>query len=153
MIEAALSQVRRSVETKGLTLDVDMQPSTVRVRVDKLRIKQILLNLLSNSVKFTARGSITVRQRPTQDGGVSVQVIDTGMGISEQDLERVFEPFMQADTSLQRSHEGTGLGLPLSRSLAKLHGGTLALESEIEVGTTATLCLPPERVLKNANAA
>jgi len=87
------------------------------------------------------------------DTGIVLQVIDTGIGIPEHDLARVMEPFTQVDSSLSRTHEGTGLGLPLSRVLAELHGGRLTLDSVFGNGTVATVHLPVERWLGAENAA
>jgi signal transduction histidine kinase len=106
-------------------------------------VKQIALNLLSNAVKFTSEGGeVRVRVGRTGEGEVTLIVSDTGIGIDQRDLERVFRPFGQVETALTRRFPGTGLGLPLSKGLAELHGGTLTLESSLGLGTTATVILP-----------
>jgi signal transduction histidine kinase len=125
----------------------------MQVRADRRRLKQVVLNLLSNAVKFTQTGGITVELSGSATTGVTLRVIDTGIGISEADLGRVMEPFVQVDSTLSRAHEGTGLGLALSRALVELHGGELTIISELGSGTTATVHLPADRLLSAADAA
>ncbi|HWD59638.1 MAG TPA: hybrid sensor histidine kinase/response regulator [Stellaceae bacterium] len=115
---------------------------------DERKTKQVLLNLIANSVKFTPPGgSITVSARWEPEHGVAVTVADTGIGIPQEDLERVLKPFEQVDSSFSRQHQGTGLGLPLVKAIMEIHGGSLALKSELGVGTEVTVVFPPERVL------
>jgi signal transduction histidine kinase/PAS domain-containing protein len=117
-----------------------------KLYADRRRLKQILLNLLANAVKFTpAHGSVTVRTR--QDAqGFHIEVIDTGVGIALEDIPKVMLPFGQVDSVISRRAEGVGLGLPLSKVLAELHGGRLAIESQLGKGTTVALVLPASRV-------
>ena len=118
------------------------------LRADNRALKQVLLNLLSNAVKFTPRGgSITLSAAREPDGGVSISVADTGIGIATDDIAKAMEPFGQVDSSLTRRYQGAGLGLPISRSLVELHGGCLKLDSQPGVGTTARVRLPAERVI------
>ena len=115
---------------------------------DEMRLKQILLNLLSNAVKFTpAGGLITLSGQIDPGGQIVLRVADTGIGIKSEDLPKVMEPFRQVDGRLARTHEGTGLGLPLTRHLVELHGGTLALDSAPNAGTLVTMTFPPERTI------
>jgi len=117
------------------------------VTADKRRIKQIVINLVSNALKFTpAGGTVDIAAGLTQAGDLAIAVADSGIGIAPEDLPRVMERFGQVDSPMQRKHEGTGLGLPLSRQLAQLHGGDLVLESAVEQGTTVTLTLPRARL-------
>jgi PAS domain S-box-containing protein len=117
-----------------------------RLIADERALKQMLLNLLSNAVKFTpAGGRIDVDIRVDADGSTIMSVRDTGIGIATHDIARVLEPFGQVDTSLNRKYQGTGLGLPLTRKLAELHGAELAIESEPGAGTTATIRFPADR--------
>jgi signal transduction histidine kinase len=110
-------------------------------------LSQILLNLLSNAVKFTPDGgTVSVAAAQDSDGDLTITVADTGIGIARADIERVFEPFIQLDSSLARKYEGTGLGLALSRRWVHLHGGSLILESELGAGTAAKIRFPKERV-------
>ena len=116
-------------------------------------IKQVLLNLLSNAVKFTDRGgTITVHCGLLNDGGIIVSVTDTGIGIKEDDIPKALSTFGQVDGSIDRKFEGTGLGLPLAKSLTELHGGTFMIESKFGKGTTVSFTLPDERVMQKKPA-
>jgi signal transduction histidine kinase len=138
----------------GLTQTVDLPPDLPLLRGDERKTKQILLNLLSNAGKFTeAGGSITLSARWDRERGMAVTVADTGIGIAPKDLSRVLEAFEQADSSLARKHQGTGLGLPLARAMIELHGGTLTLSSTLGVGTEVTVTFPPERLVYEHPAA
>jgi two-component system cell cycle sensor histidine kinase PleC len=113
------------------------------VTVDDRAIRQILLNLLSNGVKFTPPGGrVNLDATTASDGMVAITVTDTGIGIAAADLDRVFEPFRQANASVSRAREGTGLGLPITKRLVELSGGRLTLESQVGLGTTVTVWLP-----------
>jgi signal transduction histidine kinase len=102
-----------------------------------------MLNLISNAIKFTPQGGrIEITDCRTAGGELTIAVRDSGVGIAAHDIERVFEPFVQADGNLDRANSGTGLGLPLSRRLMELHGGTLHLESAPGEGTAAIVTLP-----------
>ena len=109
---------------------------------DERMIKQILLNLLSNAVKFTPEGGMVELSAENNSLGLSFSVADTGCGIPPDKMEIVLEPFGQADMTLQRNYEGTGLGLPLVKAMVELHGGELELFSREGKGTTATVRLP-----------
>jgi signal transduction histidine kinase len=110
--------------------------------VDPIRLKQVLLNLLSNAIKFTpSGGQITLSVIPIS-GFVALTMTDTGIGISSENLARVVQPFFQVDSNLNRSHDGTGLGLAVTVRLIESMGGRFTLESELGVGTRATVCLP-----------
>ena len=115
---------------------------------DSRRLKQIFLNLLSNTIKFTPSGGrITLDASVEDGGGLKLAVADTGIGIEPGDLSRILLPFEQIEDRMKHTTQGTGLGLALSKSLTELHGGTLSLESKPSVGTTVTLRFPPERTL------
>jgi signal transduction histidine kinase len=114
---------------------------------DEKKFKQIVINLLSNAIKFTPEGGkVTLTAEIEGDGSLKLTVSDTGIGIAADDLERAMTPFSQVDSAYCRRHEGTGLGLPISRALAELHGGTLVMESEPDVGTTVIVRFPSERL-------
>lgn len=149
LVEAALTLVRERADEGGLTLVNKVVAGPLLV-VDPRLLKQILVNLLSNAVKFTPLGgTVTVESgRLADDNGFALRVSDTGIGIAPEDIETVMLPFRQADGTLSRTHEGTGLGLPLARSLAQLHDGDIVLSSEPGVGTTASLLLPAKRVVE-----
>jgi signal transduction histidine kinase len=115
--------------------------------VDERLVRQILLNLLTNAIKFShPGGKVTVTVRADGAKGIVVAVKDTGIGIAPDDIMRVQNPFEQVDTSLARKYGGTGLGLPLTRKLIELHGGTMLLESELGRGTSVTVVLPADRL-------
>jgi PAS domain S-box-containing protein len=152
-IETALRMFKPRALEKEIDFELDLPQAATRVRGDRQRLNQVLLNLLSNAVKFTNQGRITVRLRWNSADGVLLQIVDTGIGIPEADLERIMEPFTQADSTLSRTHEGTGLGLPLSRVFVEAHDGKLTIESVFGEGSTATLHLPASRLLSAADAA
>jgi signal transduction histidine kinase len=132
-----------------LNLTVEIGENVPRVRADLTRLTEILLNLLSNAIKFTELGgSINLTARRAPDGGIEFIVRDTGCGMTAAEIDVALELFGQVDTGLARQHEGTGLGLPLARRLAELHGGSLRMESEKGRGTTVTVALPSTRVLE-----
>ena len=108
---------------------------------DHLRLKQVLVNLLSNAIKFTKEGSVTLKVTMNQNY-INFAIIDTGIGISEADCKKLFQPFQQIQTLLPRKSKGTGLGLALSRKLVELHGGKITLTSKIGDGTCFMVSLP-----------
>jgi signal transduction histidine kinase len=113
------------------------------VRSDRQKVKQILLNLLTNALKFTRRGSVTVScAHRRRSGTVAIAVADTGIGIAPQDQERIFEAFSQADSSSAREGSGSGLGLAICQRLATVLGGQITVESAVGKGSTFTLVLP-----------
>lgn len=116
-----------------------------RLEADDKRLRQMLLNLLSNAVKFTRDGGEIRVSAVRYQGSIAISVSDTGVGIKPDDIPRILEPYEQIDSEIGRKHDGTGLGLPLVKELARLHGGTLAIESKVGVGTTATITLPCAR--------
>ena len=119
------------------------------VCADQRMIKQILLNLLSNAVKFTPEGGFVTLSAEADSLGFVFSVADTGCGIPEDKLEIILQPFGQADMTLQRNYEGTGLGLPLVKAMAELHGGSLEIFSRNGAGTTATVRLPASCVIED----
>jgi two-component system cell cycle sensor histidine kinase PleC len=146
-IEACVGMTRNGAAEKGLTVRLDIPASAPALRGDERKVRQMLLNLLSNAVKYTpAGGTVTVRSRPTPQGGVMMEVSDTGIGIAQKDLDRVLQPFVQVESSYTRNSPGTGLGLPLVRMLMELHGGTIAVDSAVGEGTAVRLTFPPDRV-------
>lgn len=129
---------------KNLALNIEIEPETSKaLNTDKLRIEQVLKNLISNAIKFTSQGSITLKiQNDDTNEKVKFTVIDTGIGIAKEKLRMVFEAFQQADGSTQRKYGGTGLGLSISRELARLLGGEINLISTEGVGSEFTLTVP-----------
>jgi signal transduction histidine kinase len=154
LIDGAIALVKDRAAAGLLKLVVDIEKDMPPLMGDRTRLAEILLNLLSNAIKFTEfGGAINVLVQRTEEGGVAFVVRDNGGGMTEAEVEIALERFGQVDGGLARRHEGTGLGLPLARKLAELHGGSLALKSETGRGTTATVILPPSRVLSAEPAA
>jgi signal transduction histidine kinase len=153
IVQTSVRLLEPRASEKGLDFELDLPQTPARVRGDRQRLNQILLNLLSNAVKFTTRGGITVRLRCDPEDGVLLRIIDTGIGIPEADLERIMEPFTQGDSTLSRVHEGTGLGLSLSRALVEAHDGRLTIDSVFGEGSIVTVRLPASRLLDAADAA
>jgi len=141
LIQSVASTAQSLIKDKPVTLILDIDPELPVLSLDKTRIRQVLLNLLSNAAKFTERGTITLRAARVADA-VKIDVIDTGVGIPVEAQERVFAEFQQVDHALNRTYAGTGLGLPISKRLVELHGGTLTLLSTPGVGSTFTVSLP-----------
>ena len=116
-------------------------------------LKQILFNMLSNAIKFTPPGGkVTIRAWHNRQSGYVIQVEDTGIGMALDDIPKALSRFGQIDSTLGRKYEGTGLGLPLTKSLAELHGGSLDLQSALGVGTTVTVRFPAGRLLAQGQA-
>ncbi len=151
VISSALTMVRPQAERAGATLR-NLCPETLpQLRADERVLKQVLINLLGNAVKFTpAGGTVDVIYRSSSDGGLSLGVVDTGIGITPDRLEHIFEPFQLAKAEVARQHGGTGLGLSISKRLMELHGGTLSLSSSVGVGTEARLSFPAWRLMDDA---
>jgi signal transduction histidine kinase len=146
-----MADCRRMLDTRAAAKQIRMESRAddhlPLLRGDERRVRQILLNLLSNALKFTpSRGQVRVGATERPSGEIELSVEDTGIGIPESDLRRVLDPFYQVDSRLSRSHEGTGLGLPLSKHLAELHDATLSLSNRNGGGLIATVLFPPSRV-------
>ncbi|MBN8581101.1 MAG: PAS domain S-box protein [Anaerolineae bacterium] len=144
LCQASLMFVKQIALNKNIQLSFEQDMTYPYVVGDQRRLKQILVNLLSNAVKFTPEhGKVTLRV--TADSAkdcLGFAVEDTGIGVSQTDLLRLFKPFTQVDSSLARQHEGTGLGLALVQKLAELHGGGVSVQSEVGRGSTFTVCIP-----------
>jgi signal transduction histidine kinase len=142
-LEATIPLVTGQAEAKGIRLRVELPEAPLACRADPQALKQILLNLLSNALKFTPEGgAVTVRLRASAPSGIEFVVSDSGIGIAQADLPRLMKPFEQASRGYRERNGGTGLGLPLVDALVRLHGGTFRLESTPGAGTTATVRLP-----------
>jgi signal transduction histidine kinase len=145
VIDSCLRLMRDRATAAGVTIAVKMPEILPALNGDDRRLKQILLNLVSNAVKFTPAGGRVEIRVAADASGFRFVVADNGIGIAKSDLETAMRPFGQIDSSLARRYEGTGLGLPLARSMTELHGGRLDIESEPGTGTTVTVWLPPTR--------
>ncbi|HWC64229.1 MAG TPA: ATP-binding protein [Rhizomicrobium sp.] len=134
------------IRDAGLELDLEVPPRLSRLWCDERKLKRMLLNLITNSVKATPSGGRIAVRVTDEDAGIVVSVKDTGVGIPPEDLERVLEPFVQVESALNRRHEGTGLGLALVKAMIEIHGGRIELQSEVGRGTTVRLIFPRERL-------
>ncbi|MBD2036394.1 GAF domain-containing protein [Phormidium sp. FACHB-592] len=154
---ACLAFIREQADDRGLQVSLAIAPEVTTCTVDSRRLKQILVNLLANAVKFTEQGTVTLTVEKTQSAeprssksGLGNQppafilfhVADTGIGIAPHDIPTLFQPFQQLDSGLNKKYQGTGLGLALARKLAQLHGGDLTVRSELNQGSCFTLSLP-----------
>ncbi len=136
-----------------LSLSIELPRHLPILRGDERALKQILINLLSNAAKFTEPGGeVTVRAWTADDGTLRIAVSDTGIGMAAEDLPKALGSFEQIESHLSRHTQGTGLGLPLAKSMCELHGGGLTLESELGKGSVVTLWFPAERVIRPENA-
>jgi len=157
-LQSSLHTVRTMIDVeankKSQNITASITPSDLKLHADGRLIKQIMGNLLSNAVKFTPQdGEIEIGIKLDQRGGLAFAVRDTGIGIAEQDIPKVLEPFGQIKKNkLHHSHKGTGLGLPITKQLAELHGGALSIESQAGRGTTVTVTFPPERTVQEKRA-
>ncbi len=148
VLDAALTLVRESANTAEVELDSHCADGLPMLRADRRKLKQILANVLTNGIKFTpAGGRVSVRVWCNPAGGHVFRITDTGIGIPLDDLPKALAPFQQVDSRLGRAHEGTGLGLPLTKALVELHGGSLDLQSEVGLGTTVSVRFPASRAL------
>jgi signal transduction histidine kinase len=142
LVGESVRMIQDHAQKAGLALSTDIADGLPALKADRRRIKQVLVNLLSNAVKFTpSGGGVTISARLTE-AGLTLAVADSGIGIAAQDIPKALEVFGQVDSSLARKYEGTGLGLPLTKRLVEMHGGTFDLASEPGRGTVATVRLP-----------
>lgn len=144
LCQASLSMIRQTAEERQIRVHYELSANLVSIRADGLRLKQVLVNLLSNAVKFTDnQGEIGLEVSENRaNGTVTIVVWDTGIGIAEADQMRLFQPFVQLDTRLNRKYGGTGLGLVLVRRLVELHHGTVSMQSVVGQGTRVVVSLP-----------
>ena len=143
LVRAAIAVVEPMAEQRGISLELKLRSTAVRMTSDIDKARQIMVNLLGNAVKFTDRGRVTIRLAKASTS-VRIDVMDTGIGIAADELPRLFRPFAQVDTGLTRRHGGTGLGLYISRRLATMLGGHIEVASEPGVGSTFSVVLPLE---------
>ena len=147
VVNSARRLVQERAQRSRVTIRTNLPSDLPPLHADERKLKQILLNLLTNSVKFTpAGGFIEIAARLAETGDFLLTVRDTGIGIATEDIATALAPFGQVDSKLNRKYEGTGLGLPLSNAMVKLHGGELTIESAVGTGTTVTIRLPAARV-------
>ena len=147
LVDSTLRLIRQRATEGHIRLQTDIPDCDCRIRGDKRLLRQMLLNLVANAVKFTPPGGrVTVRVSRDRDDSLLFVVADTGIGIAKEDIPKAMTPFGQVDNSLGRKYGGSGLGLPLAKAMAEAHGGSLVLQSEPGCGTTVTVRIPAERV-------
>jgi len=145
LIKTALATASGLVKDRPIRLHQEVQANLPLVYADEFRTRQVLLNVLSNAAKFTKQGSITLSAFTVQVDGrtmAQISVTDTGIGISKENLRRVFAQFEQVDNTTSRGAEGTGLGMPIAKSLVEMQGGQIWLESEVGIGSTFSVTIP-----------
>ncbi|CCQ52592.1 Circadian input kinase A [Crocosphaera watsonii WH 8502] len=147
---ATISIIQPKADEQNIDIILKVSEQVDFCTVDQRKIKQILINLMSNAIKFTEEASVTLQVEKV-DNWLKFCVIDTGIGIKEEDQKKLFQPFQQIHSKLSRQHKGTGLGLALSRKLAQLHEGELTLTSEYGKGSCFTLELPLKLSQPNPN--
>ncbi len=147
IVTSSASLLRSKAAAKVVKLTHAANPDLPLLRGDARRLKQALLNLVSNAIKFTPAGGSVAISVSWSGEGLAIAVADSGIGIAREDLDRVLKPFVQVENWLARRHEGAGLGLAITKGICELHGGQLVLDSEIGKGTVARIVLPPERVV------
>jgi signal transduction histidine kinase/CheY-like chemotaxis protein/CHASE3 domain sensor protein len=143
MLKGLIALFQPIAEEKGLAFEVVTAPDApAMLDSDRLRIEQVVKNLLSNAFKFTERGRVVLTMSPAAEGGLAIEVADSGIGIPAEQQERIFEAFQQADGTISRKFGGTGLGLSISLELARLLGGSISVSSQVGKGSTFVLTLP-----------
>jgi len=148
LIDASIRLIRDRANEANLNVKTKIAANLPDLLVDGQRIKQVLLNILSNSVKFTPeKGKIVIEARLMPSGELVVAITDTGIGMSQSDIATALTPFGQVDSKMNRKFEGTGLGLPLTKSFVELHASKLKIESQRNKGTTVSVIFPPDRLL------
>jgi len=152
-IAGAVTMVALRAEEAGITLRSAVAGDLPIVRADPRRFRQVLLNLLSNALKFTPKGGAVTLSAERRGSDIAIAVADTGIGMTREHISIALAPFGQVDNRLARRYEGTGLGLPLVKRLVELHGGMLAIDSALGRGTTVTVLLPADRIISRAAAA
>ena len=143
-IDNALTLVRERARRRGVTLGCEIEERVGMIQGDERKVKQVLLNILSNALKFTPEGGRIDVRTALKEGTVEISVTDTGVGIAPEDQEAIFEEFRQVGTS-DKKVEGTGLGLALSRRFVELHGGRIWVKSQVGTGATFTFTIPVRR--------
>ena len=152
MLEEVRSTAQSLAEKNGNTLSLECADNLGKIRTDHTRLRQIVLNLLSNGCKFTSNGEVTIRATRDVEEEITITVADSGIGMSAEQIGKLFQDFSQADSSTTRKYGGTGLGLAISRRLCHMMGGDVTVDSTLEVGTTFTVKLPTTVVERTPDA-
>jgi signal transduction histidine kinase len=151
VVSETVKMISQQAERNSLRLSLDLAQDLPRIQADSRRLRQVLLNLISNAIKFTPETGEIKISASTDDQGLLITVADTGIGMAEDDIPIALARFGQIDSRLSRKYDGTGLGLPLSKRLIELHGGTLAIESALGSGTKVLIRIPRDRIVANAS--
>lgn len=152
LVSSTLRMIAGRAETKNISIETHLAARVPKIIVDERKMKQVLINLGANAVKFTPPGgTVTITMDYDEARGIWFRITDTGIGIKKSDIETALAPFGQIDSELAREYDGTGLGLPLAKSMLELHGGTLQITSTIGEGTTVTAFLPATRFKTKSN--
>ncbi|OHC74031.1 MAG: hypothetical protein A3G18_10890 [Rhodospirillales bacterium RIFCSPLOWO2_12_FULL_58_28] len=148
IVSSSLEMVRERAKDAKVEMTAELPADTPRLLADGRMFKQIMLNLLTNAIKFTPEGGkVTISGDIGGDGSFSLRVTDSGIGIAEEDLAVILSPFGQVDNEYTRRHKGSGLGIPLVKELIEMHGGALKIESAVGIGTTIIINLPAWRII------
>jgi signal transduction histidine kinase len=151
VVAVCARMVKGQMDEKRIVFAYEPPATTISVLADELKLKQVLINLLSNAAKFTPEGGrVALAAGVESSGAVIITVADNGIGIAPEDLAKVFTPFTQLNARVSRKYPGTGLGLPLSKALVELHGGALTVQSAPGEGSTFTVRFPPCRLVRHA---
>jgi signal transduction histidine kinase len=153
IVESCARLIEPRAQEANIALAIELPPTLPSLTADERRLKQILLNILSNAVKFTPPGGHVAVRATVTAGGMAIIVADTGIGIAPEDLSKALRPFGQVDSRLARKYQGTGLGLPLAKAMMESHSGTLTIASTPGRGTTITITLPAWRIRADAATA
>lgn len=151
LLDSAMRLVSQRSEIGQVDMRVELQDGIHDLWADRRAVTQVLVNLLSNAVKFNqAGGQVMLKAWCRSEGGFVFQVIDSGIGIALEDIPKALSQLTQVDSDLGRKFEGTGLGLPLAKTLTEQHGGSLDLQSQVGVGTTVTVRFPAKRIVESS---
>jgi len=142
LIKKAVTIVDNQAKAKSITLKVDIPQSLPRIRADETRFSQVMINLLDNAVKYSSEGGSATISAQVVENGLQVDISDTGIGISEADLPRIFERFYRVDKARSRELGGTGLGLSIVKHIVSAHGGQIRVKSEPGHGSTFSFIIP-----------
>lgn len=143
LMHVCVASLEMAAAEAGVTIETDIAVDMPLIRGDAIKLRQIFTNIAGNAIKFTrSGGAVTIRGLRLPDGGAVIEITDTGIGMSEEEIKIALQPFGQVDGSRTRWREGTGLGLPISKSLIELHSGKLTIESQKDVGTKVSVVLP-----------
>jgi two-component system cell cycle sensor histidine kinase PleC len=148
LVDSSIRMFRNTAAVQGVRLAFTLPREQPILHADARLLRQVLINLVSNAIKFTLTGGAVTIAIQTDAEGCRIRVEDNGIGIAHEDLDKILEPFVQIESAHNRKHGGTGLGLPLVKRIVELHGGTLLLDSDPGVGTRITVLLPPKRVVE-----